>query len=59
MNRLIEERRMDEEKNGAIIRARGVRKTYDTGKVRVEALRGVDVDVYPGEMVAVMRSTTG
>jgi putative ABC transport system ATP-binding protein len=45
---------MDEEKNGAIIRARGVRKTYDTGKVRVEALRGVDVDVYPGEMVAVM-----
>jgi putative ABC transport system ATP-binding protein len=45
---------MDEKKNGAIIRARGVRKTYDTGKIRVEALRGVDIDVYPGEMVAVM-----
>ena len=43
-----------EQKNGAIIRARGVRKTYDTGKIRVEALRGVDMDVYPGEMVAVM-----
>jgi putative ABC transport system ATP-binding protein len=45
---------MDEKKNGAIIRARGVRKTYDTGKIRVEALRGVDIDVYPSEMVAVM-----
>jgi putative ABC transport system ATP-binding protein len=45
---------MDEKSNGAIIRARNVRKTYDTGKIRVEALRGVDIDVYPGEMVAVM-----
>jgi putative ABC transport system ATP-binding protein len=45
---------MDERKDGAIIRARSVRKTYDTGKIRVEALRGVDIDVYPGEMVAIM-----
>jgi len=37
-----------------IIRAEGVRKTYDTGKVRVEALRGVDLEVRRGEMVAVM-----
>jgi putative ABC transport system ATP-binding protein len=37
-----------------IIRARGVRKTYDTGKVKVQALRGVDLDVRRGEMVAVM-----
>jgi putative ABC transport system ATP-binding protein len=45
---------MDEKMSGAIIRARGVRKTYDTGKIRVEALRGIDMDVHPGEMVAVM-----
>lgn len=38
----------------AIIHARGVKKTYDTGKVTVEALRGVDLDVRRGEMVAVM-----
>ena len=38
----------------AIIRAKGVTKTYDTGKVVVEALRGVDLEVREGEMVAVM-----
>jgi putative ABC transport system ATP-binding protein len=40
--------------NEVIIRAENVRKTYDTGKVRVEALRGVDLEVRRGEMVAVM-----
>jgi ABC-type lipoprotein export system ATPase subunit len=38
----------------AIVEARGVHKTYDTGKVRVPALRGVDVAVGRGEMVAIM-----
>jgi putative ABC transport system ATP-binding protein len=37
-----------------IVVARGVRKTYDTGAVRVEALRGVDLSLGRGEMVAVM-----
>jgi putative ABC transport system ATP-binding protein len=37
-----------------IIRASGVKKTYFTGKVTVEALRGVDLEVRRGEMVAVM-----
>jgi ABC-type lipoprotein export system ATPase subunit len=37
-----------------IIRARGVKKTYNTGKVIVQALRGVDLEVRRGEMVAVM-----
>ena len=32
----------------------GVRKTYDTGRIKLEALRGVDVAVNAGEMVAVM-----
>ncbi len=40
--------------NDNIIQAKGVRKTYDTGKVKVDALRGVDLDVRRGEMVAVM-----
>lgn len=40
--------------NDVIIRARNVKKTYNTGKVVVEALRGVDLDVRRGEMVAVM-----
>ncbi len=37
-----------------IIQALGVVKTYDTGKIRVPALRGVDLSVYRGEMVAIM-----
>ena len=37
-----------------IIRARGVVKTYNTGKVVVPALRGLDLEVRRGEMVAVM-----
>ncbi|MDI3339472.1 MAG: ABC transporter ATP-binding protein [Sphaerobacter sp.] len=37
-----------------IIRAEGVEKTYDTGKLRVPALRGVDLTVGRGEMVAIM-----
>lgn len=37
-----------------IISARGVKKTYNTGQVTVQALRGLDMEVYQGEMVAVM-----
>ena len=40
--------------NGPMIEARGLTKTYDTGKVRVEALQGVDLAVARGEMVAIM-----
>ena len=35
-----------------IIKAEQVYKTYDTGKVKVEALRGVDLNVKRGEIVA-------
>ncbi|HWQ28025.1 MAG TPA: ABC transporter ATP-binding protein [Dehalococcoidia bacterium] len=37
-----------------IIVARGVEKTYSTDSVKVHALRGVDLDVRRGEMVAIM-----
>jgi putative ABC transport system ATP-binding protein len=37
-----------------IIEARGVHKTYRSGRLEVQALRGVDFGVEPGEMVAVM-----
>ena len=37
-----------------IINVKGVHKTYDTGKVKVHALRGVDLNIKGGEMVAVM-----
>ena len=37
-----------------IIRATDVVKTYDTGKVKVHALRGVSLAVDRGEMVAIM-----
>jgi putative ABC transport system ATP-binding protein len=37
-----------------IVVAKKVSKTYDTGKIKVEALRGVDFAVQEGEMVAVM-----
>ena len=37
-----------------IVEARAVRKTYDTGVVHVDALRGVDLVVGQGEMVAIM-----
>jgi len=37
-----------------IIVTQDVRKTYETGKVKVEALRGVNLTVREGDMVAVM-----
>jgi len=38
---------------GAIV-AKKVAKIYDTGKLKVEALKGVDLSVKEGEMIAVM-----
>ncbi len=40
--------------DGVVIRMAGIRKVYDTGKVKVEALRGIDLEVHRGEFVAVV-----
>ena len=37
-----------------IVLATGIHKTYDTGQVKVNALRGIDLTVQRGEMVAIM-----
>jgi len=37
-----------------IVIARGIRKTYETGRVRVDALRGVDLTLARGEIAAIM-----
>src|SRR5260370_1455242 len=39
---------------GPIIEAIEIVKTYDTGKVKVNALRGLNLRIMPGEMVAIM-----
>jgi len=41
-------------KNDPIIAMANIRKVYDTGKVKVEALKGIDLDIYPGEFVAIV-----
>ena len=39
---------------GVVLEAVGLRKTYGRGETRVEALRGVDISVRDGEIVAIM-----
>ena len=38
----------------AIIHMEEIRKIYDTGKVKVEALKGVDLQIEQGELVAIV-----
>lgn len=40
--------------NGEVIKMAGIRKVYDTGKVQVEALRGIDLTVDPGDFLAIV-----
>lgn len=37
-----------------VFQARGVTKIYDMGEVQVQALRGVDLDLYSGELVVML-----
>ena len=45
---------MEDQTEDRIVRATGIHKTYDTGQVKVNALRGIDLTVQRGEMVAIM-----
>jgi putative ABC transport system ATP-binding protein len=45
---------MSSNSNGTIISMSDIRKVYDTGKVKVEALKGVDLQIRQGEMVAIV-----
>ena len=40
--------------DGPVIAMEAIRKIYDTGKIRVEALKGVDLAVSAGEFVAIV-----
>jgi putative ABC transport system ATP-binding protein len=40
--------------NGFQVRLRGVRKAYDDGATRHDVLTGIDLDVRPGELVALL-----
>ncbi len=43
--------------NRAVIECRGLVRTFDDGASRVEVLRGVDMDIYTGERIAVVGSS--
>ena len=40
--------------NQAVIHTENLQKKYTMGTVEVAALRGVSIDIYPGELVAIM-----
>ncbi|HEU5360357.1 MAG TPA: ABC transporter ATP-binding protein [Candidatus Deferrimicrobiaceae bacterium] len=40
--------------DGTVFRARGLTKIYDMGEVKVHALRGVDLDLFPGELIVLL-----
>ena len=40
--------------NESVIHMSGIRKIYDTGKVKVEALKGIDLEVGKGELIAIV-----
>jgi putative ABC transport system ATP-binding protein len=40
--------------DGYLIHMEGVRKTYDTGKVKVEALKGINLGILPNEFVGIV-----
>jgi putative ABC transport system ATP-binding protein len=37
-----------------VVQARNLHKVYDTGKVKVDALKGIDLEIQKGEMVSIM-----
>lgn len=43
-----------EKESGALLSTRGLTKVYDTGAVPVHALRGIDLDIAPGELTVLL-----
>ena len=41
-------------KSAAILSVRGLTRTYDTAQGGLTVLKGVDLDVYPGEIVGLI-----
>lgn len=54
MNLSLTRSKKAEESNGNLIDMRQIRKVYKTGKVEVEALRSIDLQIAKGEFVAVV-----
>ena len=42
------------ERGQPVLSIRGVTRTYKTGARELEVLKGVDLDVYPGEVVGLI-----
>ena len=42
------------EDRSVVVRMRNVRKTYLLGKVPLDALKGVDLEIYTGEYISIM-----
>src|SRR5512142_1720762 len=40
--------------DGPIIAMRAIRKIYDTGRVKVEALKGIDLEIRNGEFASIV-----
>jgi putative ABC transport system ATP-binding protein len=40
--------------NNPLLKAENITKVYDLGKVKISALKGVDVEVYPGDFIAIV-----
>ncbi|HAG51974.1 MAG TPA: ABC transporter, partial [Deltaproteobacteria bacterium] len=38
----------------AVFRVSGLTKVYQMGEVKVHALRGIDLEVYPGELIVLL-----
>jgi len=50
----MEDRDSKGEAREVVFSARGVTKVYDMGEVQVHALRGIDMDLYAGELVVLL-----
>ena len=48
---------MSSAERSLVLQARGLKKTYQEGKLRVPVLHGVDMEVFPGEKVAIVGSS--